>query len=116
MVVPDLPVVLGNIVPSDDWCHRAGNEANYNESVYYNFFDRSLALGGFVRMGNRVNEGQAEMTICLFQPDGSVVFEYKRPKITSNNGWCAGGLSIHTRRGLVSNDSMYVDSAPGHLC
>ena len=48
---------------ADDYCHRAGPEENYNESVYYNFFDRSSALGGFVRCGNRINEGQAEMTV-----------------------------------------------------
>ena len=23
-------------------------------------------IGGFVRMGNRANEGRAEMTVCLF--------------------------------------------------
>jgi aminoglycoside phosphotransferase (APT) family kinase protein len=31
---PPPPIVLGNINPDDDWCHRAGPEENYNESVY----------------------------------------------------------------------------------
>merc|ERR1719223_800694 len=78
------PIVLGNIKPSDDYCHKAGPEINFNESVYYNFFDRRKATGGFVRCGNRVNEGQAEITVCLYQPNGSVLFIYKRPKISSN--------------------------------
>ena len=104
-------MVLGNIYEADDYCHRAGPEENFNESVYYNFFDRASAVGGFVRCGNRVNEGQAEMTVCLYQPDGSVCFVYKRAKITSNNGWCAGGLTVHTRKGLVKNETVYVGRA-----
>jgi hypothetical protein len=75
-------------------CLHCSPEENYNESVYYNFFDRQKAVGGFVRIGNRVNEGAAEVTVCLYQPDGSVIFMYKKPKISSNNGWCAGGLRV----------------------
>lgn len=101
------PVILGNIRPEDDYCHRPGPEENYNESVYYNFFDREKTLGGFVRIGNRVNEGQAEMTVCLYQPNGSVLFTYKKPKITSNNGWCAGGLQVDTLQGLKKNNTVY---------
>jgi hypothetical protein len=101
------PIILGNIRPSDDYCHKAGQEENYNESVYYNFFDREKALGGFVRCENRANEGHAEMTICLYQPDGSVLFIYKRPKISTNNGWCAGGFRVDTKAGLVKNDTTY---------
>ena len=29
-------------------------------------------MGGWVRMGNRPNEGYAEMTVCLYLPDGRV--------------------------------------------
>jgi len=38
-------------------------------------------MGGWVRMGNRPNEGYAEVTVCLYLPDGRVAFNYKRPKI-----------------------------------
>lgn len=100
-------VVLGNIRRDDDYCHRPGSEENYNESVYFNFFDRASSLGGFVRCGNRVNEGQAEVTVCLYRPDGSVLFVYKRPKIATNNGWVAGGVHVHTRQGLRLVDTMY---------
>ena len=32
-------------------------------------------------MGNRPNEGYAEMTVCLYLPDGRVGFMFKRPHI-----------------------------------
>ncbi len=86
--------IVGNVKPEDDYTHPAGPEENYNESVYFNFFDRSQDLGGFIRMGNRVNEGHAEMTVTIYQPDGTVLFNYKRPQIASNEGWDAGGLKV----------------------
>src|SRR5262249_14418801 len=45
-------------------------------------------------IGNRANEGYAEMTVIVYNPDGSALFNYKRPKITSNDGWNAGGLKV----------------------
>ena len=58
---------------------------------YFNFFDREQQRGGFIRMGNRANEGYAEMTVIVFNPDGSAFFNYKKPEITHNDGWNAGG-------------------------
>ena len=49
-------------------------------------------MGGWVRMGNRPNEGYAEMTVCLYLPDGRVAFNYKRPKIDGHEAHDAGGL------------------------
>ncbi|MFQ5698032.1 MAG: hypothetical protein ACE5IL_07075 [Myxococcota bacterium] len=84
--------VLGNIRPDDDCMHPLGPEPNFNESMYFNFFDTRQRLGGWFRMGNRANEGQAEMTVCLYLPDGRVVFMFKRPKIENNDAFDAGGL------------------------
>jgi hypothetical protein len=86
--------IIGNLQARDDYTHSPGPEDNYNESVYFNFFDPAHGRGGFVRMGNRVNEGYAELTLCLFEPNGSVYFNYKRPEIDSNDGWHAGGMHI----------------------
>src|SRR6185436_14469415 len=71
-----------------------GPEPNFNESVYFNFFDRAKNRGGFVRIGNRANERQAEMTVIVYNADGSALFNFKRPEIDSNDGWNAGGLSV----------------------
>jgi len=87
-----MAVVLGNIKASDDYLHPLGPESNFNESMYFNFFDRAQRIGGFVRMGNRANEGYAEMTTCLYLPDGRVLFQYKRPPIQNNDAFDAGGM------------------------
>lgn len=86
--------IHGNLTPEDDYTHELGPEENFNESVYFNFFDPKQNRGGFVRIGNRANEGYAEMTAIVWNPDGSAVFNYAKPSITSNDGWHAGGLQI----------------------
>ncbi|HVX18222.1 MAG TPA: hypothetical protein VHA73_09330 [Acidimicrobiales bacterium] len=78
--------------PQDDYLHPLEDASNFNESRYYNFFDRGCGLGGWVRMGNRPNEGYAEMTTCFYLPSGSVAFMYGRPKITGHTAHDAGGL------------------------
>ena len=64
--------VFGDITAQDDYTHALGPESNFNESMYFNFFDRKRNSGGFLRLGNRANEGYAEMTLTLYMPDGSV--------------------------------------------
>jgi hypothetical protein len=84
--------ILGNLKPEDDYTHPLGPEPNFNESMYFNFFDTRRALGGFLRLGNRANEGQAELTVCLYLPDGRVLFVFQRPAISSNDAFDAGGM------------------------
>jgi hypothetical protein len=79
--------------PSDEYMHELGPEPNFNESMYINLFDPAQQVGGFFRLGNRANEGYAEMTVCLYLPDGRVGFMFKRPAITSNDALDAGGLT-----------------------
>lgn len=86
--------IHGNVKPEDDYTHPLGPEENFNESVYFNFFDKEKQMGGFLRIGNRANEGYAEMTVIIYQPDGSAFFNYKRPQISTNDGWNAGGLEV----------------------
>ena len=86
--------IIGNIQAEDDYTHELGPEENFNESVYFNFFDPQQNRGGFVRIGNRANEGYAEMTVIVWNPDGSAVFNYNKPEISHNDGWDAGGLKV----------------------
>ena len=80
--------------PEDDFTHPVEEAKNYNESVYINLFDFSKVMGGWFRIGNRPNEGYAEMTCCIYLPDGSAAFMYKRPEISNNDAFDAGGLKI----------------------
>lgn len=79
---------------SDDLLHQNTGESNYNESAYFNVYDPSARVGGFFRLGNRPNEGYAEMTICLYLPDGRVGFMFGRPKIKNNERFAAGGMQF----------------------
>ncbi|MBV8462741.1 MAG: hypothetical protein JO368_05575 [Acidimicrobiales bacterium] len=80
--------------PEDDYMHAPEDVSNFNESRYYNWFDSERGMGGWVRMGNRVNEGYAELTVCLYLPDGRVGFMFQRPRISTNDAHDAGGLKF----------------------
>jgi len=77
--------------PSDEYMHPLEDASNFNESMYFNVFDPEQQIGGFLRLGNRANEGYAELTACLYLPDGRVAFTYNRPKIDNNDSFDAGG-------------------------
>jgi hypothetical protein len=99
--------VYGDITAEDDYTHELGPESNFNESMYFNFFDRAKNAGGFLRLGNRANEGYAEMTLTLFMPDGSVLFQYKRPEISNNDAMDAGGMKFEVIEGLEKLRTTY---------
>ena len=82
------------LLEQDDLMHPNTGESNFNESAYYNFFDRQQRLGGFIRLGNRANEGYAEMTVCLYLPDGTIGFMFQRPEIANNSAHDAGGAKF----------------------
>ncbi|MBT7370702.1 MAG: hypothetical protein HN816_08655, partial [Gammaproteobacteria bacterium] len=103
--------IVGNIKPEDDYTHPLGPEENFNDSVYFNFFDREKERGGFIRMGNRANEGYAEMTVIVYNADGSVFFNYKKPDIDNNDAWDAGGARIDVVRAGEEIRTSYDGSA-----
>ncbi|MGH7814984.1 MAG: DUF7064 domain-containing protein [Candidatus Binataceae bacterium] len=86
------------LIEQDDLMHSNTGESNYNESAYYNFYDRNARLGGFLRLGNRPNEGYAEMTMCLYLPDGTAGFMFQRPEIKNNEAHNAGGMKFAVQK------------------
>ena len=80
--------------PEDEYCHTPDAAQNYNESMYFNVFDPVQQIGGWFRVGNRVNEGYAEVSACLNLPDGRVGFMFGRPKIDNNDELNAGGMRV----------------------
>ena len=79
--------------PADEYTHTPTSDSNFNESVYLNAFDASGRFGGWMRLGNRVNEGYAELSVCLYLPDGRVACQFGRPAISNNDAHQAGGLT-----------------------
>jgi hypothetical protein len=79
--------------PQDEFPHVAGPEANFNESVYTNAWNTAGNVGGWMRLGNRVNEGHAELSVCLYLPGNRIACQFKRPPIGHNDAFDAGGLT-----------------------
>jgi len=77
----------------DERPHPPGPEVNFNESVYLNGFDARTGIGGWMRLGNRVNESYAELSVCLYLPDGRIACSFRRPNINTNDQFSAGGLT-----------------------
>ncbi|MCG8668837.1 MAG: hypothetical protein MI867_05445 [Pseudomonadales bacterium] len=78
----------------DEFTHPIEAEKNFNESMYINLFDHEQQIGGWFRVGNRPNEGYAEVSCCLYLPDGQVAFMYQRPAIENNDTIAAGGMNF----------------------
>ncbi len=82
------------LAPEDEYTHQPDAATNYNESMYFNMFDPERKIGGWFRIGNRPNEGYAEVSVCLYLPDGRVGFMYAKPKISDNKEMNAGGFRV----------------------
>lgn len=87
-------LTVGNLRPEDDYMHEIGKDPSHNESMFFNFFDAARELGGFVRIGNRPNEGHAEMTFCVFLPDGALLMQWGRIPLEDKTTFNSGGLSF----------------------
>ncbi|MBI2711159.1 MAG: hypothetical protein HYX34_15930 [Actinobacteria bacterium] len=80
--------------PIDEHMHALGPESTFNESMYVNGYDAASGMGAWFRIGNRANEGYAEVTVCLYLPGDRVGFMFGRPAISGNDAFDAGGLRI----------------------
>lgn len=86
--------ITWRLEPQDEYTHTPDAALNYNESMYFNMFDPSQKIGGWFRIGNRPNEGYAEMSVCLYLGGGVVAFMFQRPGIANNDELNAGGMRI----------------------
>ena len=93
---------------SDEFPHPAIDSHMFNESVYVNGFDPQRRFGGWMRLGNRVNEGYAELSVCLYLPDGRIACQFSRPAISHNEEFSAGGLAFRIVEPFGQIDVDYV--------
>ncbi|MCW5829790.1 MAG: hypothetical protein KIT79_10815 [Deltaproteobacteria bacterium] len=108
------------INPDDDFMHPDEGKPNYNESMYFNLIDPRQRIGGWFRLGNRVNEGHAEMSCCVYLPDGRVAFMHDKPKIADNKSFNAGGMRFQVvepfrRLTLGYQGKLYVMERPHEM-
>lgn len=78
---------------ADEKTHLPSEHKNYNESVYVNGIDHNERSGFWMRLGNRVNEGYAELQLCFYLPDGRLACQFQRPPIADNECFRAGGMN-----------------------
>jgi hypothetical protein len=95
------------LIPEDEHPHQPTAEGHFNESVYCNGFDQRTGAGGWMRLGNRVNEGHAELSVCLYLPDGRIACQFQRPAISDNKQFEAGGLAYVVKRPLHEVEMSY---------
>lgn len=93
--------------PEDELMHQPDSSSNFNESVYTNGFNTASPVGGWMRIGNRVNEGYAELSVCLYLPDGRIACQFQRPSISKNDKFDAGGLSYQVLEPLKKVSMRY---------
>jgi hypothetical protein len=103
----DRAVTVAAVDPVHEYTHPLEDDPSFNESMYFNFFDPAAGLGGFFRLGNRANEGYAEMTVCIYLPGGRVAFMYKRPEIDDNDAFDAGGIRFEVLEPFKRIDVSY---------
>jgi hypothetical protein len=72
------------LTAADERLHTVGTAANWNESRYIDFWDSKQRIGGWLRIGNRPNEGHGEVSACIYLPDGSLAFGFERAKLSAN--------------------------------
>jgi hypothetical protein len=80
------------ILAVDEFMHEPTDDPMFNESAYYNFVDGDSGYGLLIRMGNRVNEGHAEVTVVVYLPGGGAALRFDRAPISSNDAFDAAGL------------------------
>jgi len=95
------------LTASDEFPHPPTAEPHFNESVYMNAFDHRRKWGGWMRLGNRANEGYAELAVCLYLPDGRIACQFLRPRISDNAGFAAGGLEVTVQEPLQTLTMTY---------
>jgi hypothetical protein len=78
------------LAAADDYLHPVGPEKTWNESRYIDFYDAKTGVGGWFRIGMRPNEGHAEVSSCIYLPDGRSAFSFSRSPVHAN-GLVAGG-------------------------
>lgn len=89
--------ILGNLSADDDYPHAIQPASNFSESNLFYYAGRTASgnnVGGIIRVANRPNQGYAEATVLHFPGDGSALFNYDRPEISSNASWHVPGWKL----------------------
>src|SRR5829696_8422064 len=106
--MPTTPILV-----DDEYMHTPTDHPQFNESAYYNFVDADSGFAVLIRMGNRVNEGHAEVTVLVYLPGGRAAIRFDKAPITSNDAFEAAGLKFEIleplqRMGVTFDGTAYL--------
>lgn len=79
-----------SLTDADEFVHEPGPQESWNESRYVDFCDRHQNIAGWLRIGMRPNSSYAEMSVCVYLPDGRIAYMFERAPIAGNQ-LAAGG-------------------------
>jgi hypothetical protein len=68
------------------------DELQHNESMVFSWHNGTEHSGGLLRLGNRINEGVAELTYMILMADGSCLVWWRRAPIDRSDVFDADGL------------------------
>lgn len=78
---------------STDIIHPVGGHLEWNESFYFNFYDKESGIFAFMRIGLKPNKKEKDVFCCFLMPDGSLIgIKDKEP--LKNMELSAKGLSF----------------------
>ena len=96
---------------ADELMHEPTADSQFNESMYFNLVDADSGHSILLRMGNRVNEGFAEVTVVVYRPGGRAAIHFERAPIIDNARFEAGGLRFTVVKPLEAMAVAYRGSA-----
>jgi len=96
---------------ADELMHEPTDDPQFNESMYFNFVDGGSGFATLVRIGNRVNEGHAEVTVLVYLPGGGAAIHFERSPIADNAALDTGGLRVEVRKPLEHLQLTYAGKA-----
>lgn len=76
-----------------DMIHEFGAHAEWNESFYFNFYDRSNDICGFMRIGLKPNKDEKSVFCFLLMPDNAII-GFKGEQPYTSTGLSVNGLTF----------------------
>ena len=84
----------------DEFPHDLGGNPGSNESVYFDFYDPSIRVGGFTKIERSGESAVGRVTTCCFLPDGRVAFTSRQSSETNQGSFDSPGVEVDVVRPL----------------
>ncbi|MHC1605132.1 MAG: DUF7065 domain-containing protein [Candidatus Methanofastidiosia archaeon] len=68
-----------------DVLHEAGKHPDWNESFYFNFYDKKSGICAFMRVGLKPNKNEKSMFCYAMMPDGSFLGKKSEDRLIDNS-------------------------------